>query len=166
MRDSDTKRIRRRARPLKPQIRRWMEQTPKPPHESKRWPLNEVEIRLKQTSYLLHGSAVQAESLLELDDKQKGSEQPGASATAALRRLPEAGSSTAERWPQRKRLTRQPHCALSSPGSSMCRTPPFTAAEDESITIKFNHSSLIFFSLNKPVHNNWELEGDEIIIFL
>lgn len=42
---------------------------------------------------------------MELEDEEKGSKQPDASATAALRRLPEAGSSAAERWPQRKRLT-------------------------------------------------------------
>lgn len=36
-----------------------------------------------------------------------------------------------ERWPQRRRLTWQPHCALSSPSSSMCRTPLAAAEEKE-----------------------------------
>lgn len=127
-------RIKKRVRPLKRQMRRWTEQSRKLLHESKKIThtprlyqqesKNEVEIRLKQTSYLLHGRAVRVESLLELEDEQKGSEQPDASATARLGRLPEAGSSAAERWPQRKHLTWQPHCALSSPASPMCRTPP------------------------------------------
>lgn len=96
--------------------------------------------------------------------RTKGVEQPDASATATLRRLPEAGSSTAERWPQRKRLTWQPHCALSSPGSSMCRTPPSLRRRMNASWSNSLHANP--FPLNKPVHNNWELEGDEIIIIL
>lgn len=65
---------------------------------------NNIEIRLRQTSYLLHGRVVWVESLLELDDEERGSEQPDASAAATLRHLSEAGSSTAKRWPQRRRL--------------------------------------------------------------
>lgn len=171
-RDSNTKRIKKRVRPLKHQIRRWTEQTGKLLHESKKLPPslsesnNEAAIRLKQTSYLLHGRAVRVESLLGLEDEQKGNEQPDASATATLRHLPEAGSSAAERWPQRKRLTWQPHCALSSPGSSMCRTPPLHCSRGWKHHDQIQPLLANPFSLKKPVHNNWELEGDEIIIFL
>lgn len=47
-----------------------------------------------------------------------------------------------ERWPQRRRLTWQPHCALSSPGSSMCGTP-LAAAEKRSVTFRFTPCSLV-----------------------
>lgn len=169
-RDSNTKRIKKRVRPLKHQIRRWTEQTGKLLHESKKLPPslsesnNEVAIRLKQTSYLLHGRAVRVESLLGLEDEQKGNEQPDASATATLRRLPEAGSSR-EVAPEEASYMTASLCSL---------LPRFNHVQDSPLHCSggWKHHDQIQpllanpLSLNKHVHNNWELEGDEIIIFL